>query len=190
MWVLCAVGRCVFFTVIYQQRQVAIFIDREDLKRDSVMKSVRNNINARVLITIAVICGMMLFSLALAGGNNSSAQSGSSEVEQSSVNIKPASRTVKMRVTAYCTCPKCCGQYSDGYTANGHRVRQGDRFVAADPKYHFGTEMVVPGYNNGQTVEVLDRGGVIKGDRLDVFFNCHQEALEWGVQYLDVEILK
>lgn len=93
-----------------------------------------------------------------------------------------------MRVTAYCPCSECCGQYADGMTACGHKIRPGDAFVAADKQYSFGAEMVVPGYNNNQPVKVLDRGGAIKGDRLDVFFDSHQQALEWGVKYLDVRV--
>ncbi len=97
-------------------------------------------------------------------------------------------QTVKMRVTAYCPCPKCCGEYADGITANGHKIRPGDTFAAADRRYSFGTEMLIPGYNNSAPVEVLDRGGAIKGNRLDVFFATHEEALQWGVKYLDVEV--
>ncbi|MHC4114213.1 MAG: 3D domain-containing protein [Planctomycetota bacterium] len=97
-------------------------------------------------------------------------------------------QTVQMRVTAYCPCPKCCGDYSDGVTACGHKISQGDRFIAADKMYPFGTGMIIPGYKSGKVVKVLDRGGVIRGNRLDVFFNSHQEALEWGVRYLDVKI--
>lgn len=97
-------------------------------------------------------------------------------------------QTIRMRVTAYCPCPKCCGQYSDGITANGHRIRPGDTFVAADRRYSFGTEMIIPGYSNGQPVKVLDRGGAIRGDKLDAFFHTHQEALQWGVKYLDVKV--
>ncbi len=97
-------------------------------------------------------------------------------------------QTVRMRVTAYCPCEKCCGEYSDGYTACGHKICPGDVFVAADKKYCFGTEMLISGYNNGKPIKVLDRGGVIRGNRLDVFFNSHDEALEWGVQYLDVKV--
>ena len=96
--------------------------------------------------------------------------------------------TVKMRVTAYCPCPKCCGSYSDGITACNHRIQEGDVFVAADSEYPFGTEMVIAGYNNSRAVKVLDRGGAIKGNRLDVFFNSHKEALKWGVQYIDVKV--
>jgi len=108
---------------------------------------------------------------------------------ETSDSERPAQwQTVQMRVTAYCPCSKCCGSYSDGITASGHKISQGDRFVAADKIYPFGTEMIIPGYKNGEVVEVLDRGGVIRGNRLDVFFNSHQEALEWGVRYLDVKI--
>ena len=55
-------------------------------------------------------------------------------------------QTVQMRVTAYCPCPKCCGEYSDGKTACGHKIRPGDAFVAADKQYPFGTEMVIADY--------------------------------------------
>ena len=97
-------------------------------------------------------------------------------------------QSIQMRVTAYCPCPKCCGEYSDGVTACGHKIQPGDTFVSADGRYPFGTEMLVPGYNNGQPAQVLDRGGAIKGNRLEVFFATHQEALEWGVKYLEVNV--
>ncbi len=97
-------------------------------------------------------------------------------------------RTVRMRVTGYCPCSKCCGDSADGITANGHRIRPGDTFVAADKRYAFGTEMVIPGYSNSEVVKVLDRGGAIRGDKLDAFFHTHQAALEWGVKYLDVQV--
>jgi len=93
-----------------------------------------------------------------------------------------------MRVTAYCPCPKCCGRFSDGITACGHKIADGDRFAASDKKFSIHTELIIPGYNNNRPVEVLDRGGAITGERLDVFFNTHDEALEWGVQYLDVKV--
>jgi 3D (Asp-Asp-Asp) domain-containing protein len=95
---------------------------------------------------------------------------------------------IEMRVTAYCPCPSCCGEYSDGITANGYVIQPGDTFVAADRRYSFNTEMLIPGYSNSQPVKVLDRGGAIKGNRLDVFFATHEEALQWGVQYLEVNV--
>jgi hypothetical protein len=53
--------------------------------------------------------------------------------------------SIQMRVTAYCPCRKCCGKYSDGVTACGHKIQPGDTFVAADRRYPFGTEMLIPG---------------------------------------------
>lgn len=96
--------------------------------------------------------------------------------------------TVRMRVTGYCACRKCCGSFSDGRTANMHRIQSGDVFVAADKMYRFGTEMSIPGYNGGQVVQVLDRGRVIKGNRLDLFFHSHAEARRWGTKYLNVRV--
>ena len=97
-------------------------------------------------------------------------------------------KIIQMRVTAYCPCEKCCGEWADGVTANGHVIEPGDCFVAADGRFSFGTEMVIEGYNSSKTVKVLDRGGAIKGNKLDVFFHTHQGALEWGVRYIDVKV--
>jgi 3D (Asp-Asp-Asp) domain-containing protein len=96
--------------------------------------------------------------------------------------------TLRMRVTGYCSCRRCCGRNSDGYTANMHRIRWGDKFVAADKMFSFGREMIIPGYNNGRSVKVMDRGRVIKGYRLDLYFDTHSEAKRWGVKYLDVKV--
>ena len=91
------------------------------------------------------------------------------------------------RVTAYCPCESCCGNFADGMTASGARAV--GKLIAAPkdiPKeIPFGTWINVPGYGYA---EVLDRGGSIKGRRLDVLFPTHQEALDWGVQYLEIEI--
>lgn len=95
--------------------------------------------------------------------------------------------TVRMRVTGYCACSKCCGK-DDGITANMHRIRPGDVLVAADKKFHFGTQMMIPGYNDGQPVKVMDRGRVIKGNRLDLFFHSHAEAKKFGVKYMNVRV--
>jgi 3D (Asp-Asp-Asp) domain-containing protein len=115
-------------------------------------------------------------------------RSASNRNELNEAETAPKYETVQMRVTAYCPCSKCCGQYSDGQTANGHKIRPGDTFVAADGRYAFGTQMLVPGYSSSQPVKVLDRGGAIRGNRLDVFFHTHQQALNWGVQYLQVRV--
>ena len=97
---------------------------------------------------------------------------------------------VWMTVTAYCPCPICCGRGANGITASGKKVTaSGGHFVAAPAGFAFGNRLVVPGYDHGRPVPVLDRGGAIKGDRLDVFFPDHEAARQWGRQRLPVTVL-
>lgn len=96
-------------------------------------------------------------------------------------------KTILMNVSAFCSCESCCGIWADGQTASGHWIRLGDKFVAAPSKYPFGTIMDVPGYGR---VPVLDRGGAIKGNKLDLYFQSHQAALNFGRRQLKVKIIK
>lgn len=96
---------------------------------------------------------------------------------------------VQMEVTAYCPCRRCCGPKACGITASGNPVSvNGSQFVAADRSLAFGTMIRIPGYAGGHAVPVLDRGGAIKGRRLDVYFPTHAEALRWGRQHVVVYI--
>lgn len=85
--------------------------------------------------------------------------------------------------TAYCPCLHCCGK-TDGITATGTIATQG-RTIAADPAViPYGTAVII----NGNTYIVEDCGGAIKGNRIDIFFDSHAEALEFGVQELALKI--
>lgn len=85
------------------------------------------------------------------------------------------------KITAYCGCTSCCGK-SDGITASGTKAKEG-RTIAADTSVlPFGTKVVI----NGKTYTVEDRGGAINGNRIDVYFKSHSDALRWGVKYLKV----
>lgn len=101
-------------------------------------------------------------------------------------------RVIMMEVTAYCPCQQCCGPEAQGLTASGKHVSYNEgRFVAADTRVlPFGTQISVPGYNNGEPVEVLDRGGAIKGNRLDVYFPHHETALQWGRRTVPVVVIQ
>ena len=107
------------------------------------------------------------------------------------VRLTRTVRTVLMEVTAYCPCDLCCGKHSKGITASGKPVSfNGGRFVAADTRVlPFGTQLRVPGYDGGNVVEVADKGGAIKGNKLDVYFPDHKTALRWGRQILPVEVV-
>lgn len=82
--------------------------------------------------------------------------------------------TATFETTAYCACAKCCGK-SDGITASGTYATAG-RTIAAPSNYSFGTEIEI----NGNVYVVEDRGGAIKGNRIDIFFDSHSEANNYG----------
>ena len=87
------------------------------------------------------------------------------------------------KITAYCPCSKCCGK-STGRTASGTKATAG-RTVAASGKFAFGTKLNI----GGHIYTVEDRGGAIKGNKIDIFVNSHAEALQWGVRYLPVSVV-
>ena len=71
--------------------------------------------------------------------------------------------------------------------ARSHYGKVTDSLVAALAEITFGIIFEIEGYNSGESVSVEDRGGAIKGNRLDLYFDTHQEALNWGVQYMEIE---
>lgn len=86
------------------------------------------------------------------------------------------------KITGYCSCSKCCGK-ATGRTASG-TVATAGRTVAASAALPYGTKLNI----NGHTYTVEDRGGAIKGNKIDIYFSSHAQALAWGVKYLPVEI--
>lgn len=95
-----------------------------------------------------------------------------------------------MVVTAYSPDARSCGASADGITASGYSVEvNGGCLVAADPKVlPLGSLVSVPGYDGGAVVPVLDTGGAIKGNRLDVLFPTHREAIAWGRKTVEVTV--
>jgi 3D (Asp-Asp-Asp) domain-containing protein len=97
------------------------------------------------------------------------------------------------RITAYCSCKKCCGRWADvrPIDENGNKIVYGaseeilipEYSVAVDPNViPYGTRLMV----NGKEYIAHDRGGAIKNNCLDIYFESHEQALEWGVQYIEV----
>ncbi len=85
--------------------------------------------------------------------------------------------TLKVNVTHYCACAKCCGDNADGITASGKPVAEG--MVAMSSYYPFGTQLVI----NGVLYTVEDRGGrSIESDRtrVDIYVPDHRQALSLG----------
>ena len=98
---------------------------------------------------------------------------------------EPPTKTMLVEATAYCSCDKCCGEYADGITASG-TVATAGRTIAVDPRHiPLGASVII----NGMKYIAEDIGGAIKGNRIDIYFDSHEDALNWGRQQIKVEVL-
>lgn len=84
-------------------------------------------------------------------------------------------------LTAYCACANCCGK-SDGITASGTQATAG-RTVACN-SLPMGTVISI----NGHQYVVEDTGGM-GGNVIDIFFNSHEEALNFGRQSAEIYLV-
>lgn len=90
------------------------------------------------------------------------------------------------KLTAYCNCSKCCGKWAGGKTASGTTPRAG-RTIAVDTRViPFGTKVII----NGNTYIAEDTGSAIKGNKIDIYFDSHKAALNFGVQHTEVFVYK
>ena len=107
------------------------------------------------------------------------------------------SKTQTFELTAYCPCEICCGEYANNrpideneksivYGSTGERLTSGYS-IAVDPNViPYGSEVII----DGSVYKAQDCGGAIKGNRIDVYFDNHQEALNFGRQTKGVEIIE
>lgn len=94
-------------------------------------------------------------------------------------------KPVLMEATAYDPGPKSCGKWASGYTATGAKAEKG--IVAVDDRViPMGTRMYIPGYGFGVAA---DRGGAIKGMRIDLCYPTYEEARQWGRKHVKVYLL-
>ena len=81
----------------------------------------------------------------------------------------------------YCPCYECSEGWGNS-TSTGAVATQG-RTIAVDPNVvPYGAKVIVDGHE--YTAE--DCGGAIKGNCIDIYFDNHTEADQFGVQYKDV----
>lgn len=89
-------------------------------------------------------------------------------------------RSMNAEITAYTASAEECGN-DLGITASGEEVQRG--FVAADFSIPFGTILYIDGIGR---VIVKDRGGAISRNRIDIYMENRQEAINFGRQYRKV----
>ncbi len=110
--------------------------------------------------------------------------------EQHLMQTEPVVEIISLgecKISAYCkeNYPHICNNGDSSQTATG-TVPLAGRTVAVDPKViPYGSEVII----NGHTYIAEDCGGAIKGNRIDILFDTHQEAIEFGIQYTNVSYL-
>lgn len=100
-------------------------------------------------------------------------------------------KPIKFSATAYCSCAKCCGK-STGITASGKKAEYG--VVAVDTSViPLGTKLYIENadgsFTYGEAV-AADTGGAIKGNKVDLYFPTHDEALAYGRKAVNVYVVE
>lgn len=110
--------------------------------------------------------------------------------QQEEANTLKLGQPLKFSATAYCACARCCGK-STGITASGMKAQYG--VVAVDTRViPLGTKLYIENadgsFTYGEAI-AADTGGAIKGNKVDLFFPTHSEALAFGRKTVNVYIL-
>lgn len=101
-------------------------------------------------------------------------------------NVSSSSgKEIYVSSTAYtASCKGCSGVTSTGVDLKSN---PGAKIIAVDPSViPLGSKVYVEGY--GYAV-AADKGGAIKGNRIDVFFSSKNDAYRWGVKRVKVRVL-
>lgn len=113
-------------------------------------------------------------------------------IKQGTLGVVVANRgsrvTYKKKVNVLAT--GYTDNFGFGITASGavaKRDASGYSSISVDPRViPLGTKLYIPGYGYGIAE---DTGGLIKGNRVDLFFNSTSDCYSWGAQNVDVYII-
>lgn len=89
-----------------------------------------------------------------------------------------------INASAYTAAADECGK-SDGITASGLKV-EANRTLACPKELPFGTKLRIEGMGE---FRCEDRGGAIKGNKIDIYMETKSEAFAFGRQNLEAEII-
>lgn len=99
------------------------------------------------------------------------------------VEVEPLSMEYigDFKLTSYCPCNKCCGQWGDSPNGKTTSIEvgayEGITFAVDPAVIPYGTKMYIEGVGVGIAA---DCGGSIKNNRIDVYCTSHSRALKFG----------
>lgn len=136
---------------------------------------------------IAFLLGLLLGVSASSPSSDKAENNTSEETSEPGLMVKE-SVTVKelgeFVITAYCPCESCSDEY--GFMTSTGVIATEGRTVAVDPKViPYGTEVII----DGHTYVAEDCGGAIKQNKIDIFFENHEDTEDFGKQSSPVSII-
>ena len=113
---------------------------------------------------------------------------GQQETEAAKTTEEPASHLVSLGVfktTGYCPCGSCSGRWGR-LTSTGALAAAGHT-VAVDPRViPYGARLMI----NGVIYTAEDRGGGVRGNHIDIFYDTHEESRLHGAQAAEVYLIQ
>lgn len=87
------------------------------------------------------------------------------------------------KITGYCSCSKCTGGHTTTYAGT---TPQPNHTISADLNlFPLGTRLMI----NGTVYTVEDKGSAVQGNKLDIYYASHNEALNAGTYTAEVFVL-
>lgn len=121
-----------------------------------------------------------------------------SEINELNVQISELERTVEFyeswqclgefKITYYCPCEKCSGIWGTSIKepCSDHKALP-NHTIAVDPDViPLGTEVLI----NGTVYVAEDVGSAVNGNTIDIFVESHDEAVNNGVDFMEVYVRK
>lgn len=107
------------------------------------------------------------------------------EIKSESVPVSRMHSLGVFRTTAYCPCQQC----SEGWgrhTCTG-AIAQANHTIAVDPRViPYGSKVMI----GGVVYTAEDRGGAVRGNHVDIFFDTHAQTRQHGTQSQEVFLLQ
>lgn len=160
------------------------------------------------VFVIGFVLGMIVVSVIPANAEESKEATINSRSFESSNSLKEEEITkvlddrdnewTEFTATAYCSCEECCGEWANDrpidesgnsivYTASGKEAKEGVTIAADWSVLPPGTIVEILGCG---VYEVQDKGGKITGEKIDIYFDRHDDALEWGRKQVLIRVLR
>ena len=140
---------------------------------------------------IYIICVLVLICCFIPINENDEKGKEGKEIETTQISVSTTELTeavtehelIEFTATAYCPCEKCCGKWARQRKGapkgcKGDLLESGKSIAVDFNVIPYGSTVVI----DGKEYKAVDCGGKIKGNRIDFYFEKHEDAVNFGKQ--------